>query len=86
MSKSMIVLAALLACASAQYQYSAILDSEGEFIIRWNIRDVSQEIEMRFEVKTKGWISLLVGNPDGIHTDVWFGGYNDTSNSGYIGV
>lgn len=87
MSKSLMILAALVAVVSAQnFQYSAILDEKGEFIMRWNIREVSKDLEIRFEVKTAGWLSLLIVGADGSYADLWFGGYDDAGNAPYLFV
>ncbi len=87
MSKSLLILAALVAVASAQsFQYSAILDDFGDFIMRWNIREVSSDLEIRFEVKTKGWLSLLIVGADGSYADLWFGGYDDVEAVPYLAV
>lgn len=71
---------------SSSYQYSAVLDTEGEFLMRWNIWPVQKDVEMRFEVKTQGWLSLLLASADASYADVFFGGYDDANSKGYLGV
>ena len=71
--KVLFALVPLLAVCSAQsYAYSAVLDAAGNFLIRWNIRDLQRDIEMQVEAKTPGWISLLIASKDGTYADVWW--------------
>ena len=81
-----LVFAAVLFCRAQSYQFRSVLDPNGEFLIRWNVYPDQKDIEMRFEVKTKGWISLLIASRDGSYADVWFGGYDDVAKEGYHGV
>ena len=45
------IIAALLsvvALGTAQnYQYSAVLDDKGDFILRWNLNNAARDIEMK---------------------------------------
>lgn len=77
--KLVIALAALMAVCSAQssYPYSAYLDTEGNFLIKWDIRSEQKDIEIQLEVKTKGYISFMIASEDGLMGDVLVGGYND---------
>lgn len=87
--KLFIVLAGLLAVCIAQqanYPYSSYLDTEGNFLMKWDIKPDQKDIEIQLVVKTQGWVSLLIGTEDGYHADVIVGGYDDTSKFGYIKV
>lgn len=84
---SLALLILFVAAITAQnYQYIAVLDDEGAFVLRWNVRPEQKDLEMKFDVKTKGWISLLIASEDGSYADVIFGGYNDDTKKGYLGV
>ena len=87
MSKTLVILLVVAASVSAQnFQYSALLDPDGHFFIRWNIREATNDIQMRIELFGKGWLSLLIASSDGSYADLWFGGYDDTTNRGYLDV
>ena len=81
-----LIVALLSVACWAQYDYSAYLDTEGEFLILWTIKPIQKDVEMKFEVKTKGWISLLIASKDASYADVFFGGYDDVNREGYLGV
>ena len=84
-SKTVMILLAVVASASAQnFQYSALLDPDGDYYIRWNVN--STNIQMRIESFGKGWLSLFIASRDGSYADLWFGGYDDTTNRGYLAV
>ena len=87
MLKVLFVLVPLLAvCGAQSYAYSAVLDANGNFIIRWNLLNIQKDFEMQLEAKTQGWLSLMIAAKDGSYADVWWGGYNDTSAKGYLQV
>lgn len=68
------------------YQYRAVLDDKGDYVLRWNVLPDQKDLEMRFEVKTMGWISFMIESRDGSYADVFFGGYDDSTNLAYYGV
>ncbi len=87
MSKSFLILLAIVASVSAQnFQYSALLDPDGDYYIRWNISEATNNIKIRIEAFGKGWLSLLIVSKDGTYADLWFGGYDDLSSRGYLVV
>ena len=86
-SKSFLILLAIVASVSAQsFQYSALLDADGDYYIRWNVSEATNSLTMRIEAFGKGWLSLLLPSRDGSFGDLWFGGYDDTTNKGYLQV
>lgn len=89
MMKLLVALAGLLALCGAQttnYPYSAYLDTDGFFLMKWDIRPTQGDIEMQFVVNTTGWLSLLIASEDGSYADVIFGGYNEATTYGYYTV
>ena len=86
MMKSLIALTALLSLCGAQttnYPYSAYLDSDGYFLMKWDVRALQGDIEMQFVVNATGWVSLLIASEDGSYADVIFGGFNEATGYGY---
>jgi len=80
----MILLAVVVSVSAQNYQYSALLDPDGDFYIRWNVRP--NDIQMRIEAFGKGWLSLLLPSSDGSYGDLWVGGFDDTTAQGYLMV
>ena len=86
MMKLLIALTALLSLCGAQttnYPYSAYLDSDGYFLMKWDVRALQRDIEMQFVVNATGWVSLLIASEDGSYADVIFGGFNEATGYGY---
>ncbi|EFX69013.1 hypothetical protein DAPPUDRAFT_301176 [Daphnia pulex] len=86
MMKLFVALAGLLALCGAQttnYPFSAYLDTDGYFLMKWDIRATQGDIEMQFVVNTTGWLSLLIASEDGSYADVIFGGFNEATTYGY---
>ncbi|KAK4010920.1 uncharacterized protein LOC116921518 [Daphnia magna] len=84
--KMLIAFSCLLAVSAAQttnYPYSAYLDSDGYFLLKWDVRPSVGDIEMQFVVNATGWVSLLIASEDGSYADVIFGGYNEETTYGY---
>ncbi|KAI9558895.1 hypothetical protein GHT06_015684 [Daphnia sinensis] len=84
--KLLLAFACLLAISAAQttdYPYSAYLDPNGYFLLKWDVRSIPGDIEMQFVVNATGWVSLLIASEDGSYADVIFGGFNDATTYGY---
>lgn len=87
--KLLIAFAGLLAIAAAQmanYPYSAYLDTDGYFLLKWDVRPAQGDIEMQLVVNATGWVSLLIASEDGSYADVIFGGFNEATTYGYYAV
>ena len=77
---------AVFCAAQTDYTYSAYLDVDELFQMKWQVKTVQKDIEIQFVVKTTGWISLLITSEDGTYADAIVGGYNDETNEGYLSV
>lgn len=87
--KLLIALAGLLAVCSAQeasYPYSAYLDTDGYFLLNWDVRTAQKDIEMQLKVNATGWVSLLIASEDGTFGDLIWGGFSDVKGRGYLSV
>lgn len=82
----MLPLLALSAGQATNLTNSAVLDPAGNFKISWEPLSAYGDIVIQLQAKAPGWLSLMIASPDGTYADLIWGGYINSTDTGYVQV
>ena len=59
-----------------------VLDTQGNFILRWGFKENTGDIEFEMQANCTGWLGIGISSPDGASVDIVMGGYDDVNEVG----
>ncbi len=82
----LLAVAAAVAAVGAQNVLPYQLQLDPTFIVSWGLNDQENFTTVEVYAITPGWVSLTILSPQGNFLDVWWGGYDDEYDTGYLEV
>jgi len=80
----LLAVAAAVAAVGAQNVLPYQLQLDPTFIVSWGLNDQENFTTVEVYAITPGWVSLTILSPQGNFLDVWWGGYDDEYDTGYL--